>query len=156
MRAALAWCVVLLALAVPGRAENDESWGFVVASKQEVLLSYGIPESDLITINFFCRPAAKQIEIVTAILPAKPRKGQPLRTTLTNGTASAAYSGKAHHHEEHGYHFVATTPIDRQVVEVLRSGTTLTIGIAGRQHRVPLRGVAKPLAQFEAACFGKR
>jgi hypothetical protein len=43
-----------------------------------------------------------------------------------------------------------------EVVDILRSGTTLTIGIPGRQFRVPLKGVANPLAQFEAACLGKR
>jgi hypothetical protein len=156
VRRILARSALVLAIAAPAHAENKESWGFVVASRQEVLLSYGVPESDSVTINFFCRPTDRQIEIVSAILPAKPRKSQPLTTTLTNGTARAAYAGKVHHHQEHGYHFAATTPLDRKVVDVLKSGTTLTIGIPGKQHRVPLRGVPKPLAQFETACFGKR
>jgi hypothetical protein len=154
MRSVLA-VTVLLALGASAPAQN-ESWGYVVASKQEVLLSYGVPESDIITINFFCRPAEKQIEIVTTILPAKPRKGQAVKTTLTNGAATAAYAGQVHHHDEHGFHFAATTPVDRKVIEVLKSGTSLSISIPGKQHRVPLRGVARPLAQFEAACFGRR
>jgi hypothetical protein len=153
LRVVVTTIALLLALAASALAENKESWGFIVASKQEVLLSYGVPESDIITINFFCRPAEKQIEIATAILPAKPRKGQPLKTTLTNGGTTAVYPGKVHHHEEHGYHFAATTPADRKVVDVLRSGSSLTITIPGKQERVPLKGVARPLRQFETACF---
>jgi hypothetical protein len=57
---------------------------------------------------------------------------------------------------EHGFHFEASTAADPKVVDVLRSGTSLTISIPGKQHRVPLRGVAKPLAQFETACFRRR
>jgi hypothetical protein len=146
----------LLTLASPAQAESPQSWGYLRADKQEVLLSYGVPESDIITINFWCRPAEKKIEIVTVILPAKPRKGQPLKTTLTDGTATAIYAGKVHHNEDHGYSFAATTPADRKVLDVLRSGSALMIGIPGKQERVPLRGAAGPLAQFEAACFGKR
>jgi hypothetical protein len=155
MRSTRAASAVLLALAAPAHGLDEQSWGFVVASKQEVLLSYGVPESDIITINFFCRPAAKRIEIATTVVPAKPRKGQPLKTTLTNGSVTAAYGGKIGR-DDHGFHFAVTTPAEPKVMDVLRSGTTLIIGIAGKQHRVPLRGIAKPLAQFEAACFGKR
>jgi hypothetical protein len=41
------------------------------------------------------------------------------------------------------------------VLSILKSGTSLAIAIPGKQVRVPLRGIAKPLAQFEAACFGR-
>ena len=32
----------------------------------------------------------------------------------------------------------------------------LTLSIPGKQERVPLRGVAGPLAKFETACFRSR
>jgi hypothetical protein len=32
----------------------------------------------------------------------------------------------------------------------------LTIGIPGKQVRVSLRGITRPLANFETACFGRR
>ena len=156
MRSSVLAAMAMLALAAPAQGESPESWGYIRADKQTVLLSYGVPESDIITINFWCHPAQKKVEIVTAILPAKPRTGQALTTTLTNGSVTATYAGKVHHTEDHGYSFAATTPADRKVVDVLRSGTALTIGIPGKQHRVPLRGAAKPLAQFDTACFGKR
>ena len=98
----------------------------------------------------------KPIEIVTAILPKKPKKGAALKTTLTNGTVTASYDGKIGHHSEHGYHFVAYAPGEPKLLDVLKSGTTLTISVPGENIRVPLKGVAKPMAQFEAACLGKR
>ena len=155
MRLALMASAVTLALAVPAQGANKQSWGFVESGK-EALLVYGVPESDIITISFICEATQKRIEIVTTVLPSKPRKGQPLRTTLTNGAVTAAHGGNVGHHPEHGFHFEASTAAEPKVVDVLRSGTSLTIGIPGKQHRVPLRGVAKPLAQFEAACFRRR
>ena len=54
------------------------------------------------------------------------------------------------------FHVEAPTAAEPKVVDILKSGTSLTISIPGKQVRVPLRGVARPLAQFETTCFGKR
>ena len=89
-------------------------------------------------------------------MPTKPKKGAALTTTLTNGAVTASYDGRIGHHSEHGFHFEASAPAEPKLVDVLRSGTMLTISIPGKQLRVPLKGVAKPLAQFETACLGKR
>ena len=55
-----------------------------------------------------------------------------------------------------GFYFEASTAAEPKVVDILKSGTSLTIGIPGKREVVPLRGVAGPLAQFEAACLRKR
>ena len=155
MRVALMASALTLALAAPVEGANKESWGFVT-SGDEVLLVYGVPESDIITVSFICEPKANKLEIVTTVLPSRPRKGQPVKTTFGNGALTAAYDGKLGHHEEHGYHVAAQTAADPKVVDILRSGTALTISIPGKRERVPLRGIAAHLAKFQAACFRRR
>ena len=148
----------MLTLAAPAQALNKEEWGFA-RSGEMVQVSYGIQESDAgVFIIFRCEGKPKRIEIISWVLPEKPRKGQSLKTTISNGTATTVYDGKVGRDkgEEGGFYFATTTAADPKVVELLKSGTTLTISIPGKQQRVPLRGVAKPLAQFETACFGKR
>jgi hypothetical protein len=144
----------MLALIAPVQGADKDVWGFI-KSDGEARLFYGVPESDSVTIVFACEPEKKSIEIVTTVLPAKPRKGQPLKTTLKSGSVTAAHEGKIGSSSDE-FHVAAPAPAEPKVVEILKSGTSLTIAVPGRQVRVPLRGVAKPLAQFEAACFGKR
>jgi hypothetical protein len=120
-----------------------------------VQLSYGVPESDIVTLAFRCK--AKRIEIVSTVLPRRPKKGQAVRTTLSNGAATTVFDGKfGYTSSEEGFYFVADVPAEPKVVAVLKSGTSLTISIPGKEERVPLKGVAKLLAQFEAACFRSR
>ncbi len=152
MRVMLAASALMLGLAMPAQGADKESWDFH-KSADEAQVGYGVPESDIITITFRCTFKTKPIEIVTSVLPARPKKGQPLKTTLSNGTVTAAYDGKIGHHSEHGFHFAASAPAERKLVAVLKSGTTLTISVPGKKMRVPLKGAAKPLAQFEAACL---
>jgi len=154
MRVTLAASALMLALAAPVQGADKYSWDFV-RSGQEVQLSYGIPESEAVTITFRCK--AMRIEIVSTVLPRKPKKGQAARTTLNNGATTAAFNGKfGYTSSEEGFYFIASAAAEPKVVAVLKSGTSLTIGIPGKEERVPLKGVAKPLAQFEAACFRSR
>jgi opacity protein-like surface antigen len=111
MRRTLAVSTLMLALAAPAQSADKESWDFY-KSADEAQFGYGVPESDLITITFRCTFKKKPIELVTTVLPAKPRKGQTLKTTLTNGAVTATYDGKTGHHSDHGYHFVADIPAD--------------------------------------------
>ena len=158
MRVTLAASALMLALAAPVQGADKYSWDFV-RSGHEVQLSYGIPESEAVTIIFRCevKREGKQIEIVSTVLPAKPRKGQSVRTTLSNGAATAAYNGKfGYSSSSEGFYFEASAAAEPKVVDILKSGTSLTISIPGKHERVPLRGVAGPLAKFEAACFRRR
>jgi hypothetical protein len=147
---------LLLAAAVSdsAHAAARQSWA-THKSSDEVRLAFGIPDSGNLTLAFICEAKPKRMVIVSTVLPRNPRKGQALKTTLSNGTATATYGGKLGHTEAEGYYAEATAPADRWVIDILRSGKALTISIPGKQERVPLRGLAKPLAEFEAACFGK-
>jgi hypothetical protein len=81
---------------------------------------------------FACEPKKKSIEIVTTVLPAKPKKGQPLKTTLNNGSMNAAHDGKIGRSSGE-FHFEAPAPAEPKAVDILKSGTALTIAIPGRQ-----------------------
>jgi hypothetical protein len=154
MRIIFAAVTVMLAVVAPAQAANKQSWNFV-KSGDEAQLGYGVPESDAATLIFRCNTKTKRIEIVTTVLPRKPKKDQTLRTTLTNGGLTAAYDGKIGMSVE-DHHFVTDVAAEPKAVAILKGGALLTIGIRGRQVQVPLRGVAKPREQFEEACFGKK
>ena len=157
MRVTLAASVLTLALTTSAEALNKFSWGFIKFSESEVSLSYGVPESDIVTLTYICNTKKKRVEIVTSVLPANRKNGQPLRTTFRNGAVTAAYDGKVGYSKTtEEYHFEVSAVAETKVLDVLKSGASLTIGIPGHNERVPLKGVAKPLAQFEAACFRKR
>lgn len=143
---------LLILTMAPAHAAERQVWGFV-KSDEDVQLFYGIPESDSITIAFVCKTRTKQIEIVSSILPEKTKKGEPITTILSNGKINADYDGKAGGDDEDGLHFEAAVAADRKVTDILKTGR-LSIRVRGRLERVPLRGVAKPLAEFEKLCFG--
>jgi hypothetical protein len=145
----------MLALAAPVWGADEQSWGYVESGK-EVRVFYGVPDSHNLTIAFVCDDKPKRIEIVSTVLPARPKKGQSIKTTLSNGAVTAAYGGKVGGTSNEGFYVEARTAADPKVVAILKSGTSLTISIPGKQERVPLRGVADPLAQFETACFRRR
>ena len=154
MRVTLGAFALMLALAAPVQGADKYSWDFA-KSGNEVQVSYGIPESEVVTITFRCE--TKRIEIISTVLPRRPKKGQPVTTTLRNGAMTAAYDGKfGYTSSEEGFYFEAHVAAEPKVVAILKSGASLTISIPGKQERVPLKGVAAPLAEFEAACFGKR
>ena len=153
MRVTLAALTTMLALAAPAQGANKQSWNFVKSGTDEAQLAYGVPESDSITIVFRCFMKTKRIEIITSVLPRKPKKGQALRTTLSNGARAVAHDGKIGKSTEE-MHFETSVPAEPKAVAILKPAVLLTIGIKGKQVQVPLRGVAKPLAEFEAACFG--
>jgi hypothetical protein len=153
MRVTLAASALMLALAASAYGADKYSWDFV-KSGQEMQLAYGIPESEAVVISFVCK--SKRIEIVSTVLPRRPKKG-PAKITLGNGAVTAAYDGKVGYTSaDEGFYFAASMAAEPKVVAVLKTGTSLTIAVPGKQERVPLKGVAAPLAQFEAACFRDR
>jgi hypothetical protein len=152
MRIALTALAATLALALPAQAQEPRQWGIYDAG-DNVRLFYGVPDSGDVTLVFICDPKPKPMSIVTVLLPRNPKDGQRVRTTLSNGTITAAYDSRIAENEAEGAYGDAEAAADPKVLDVLRSGTAVTISIPGKRERVPLRGVAGPLAEFEAACF---
>lgn len=156
MRTKLSLLAVIAALAAPAQAAEKQSWDYV-KSGETIQFSYGVPDSHDVTIIFRCSDAGKRVEIVSTALPRHPKKGQAAKTTLNNGSTTVVYNGRFDlYSKDYGFYFIAHVPAEPNVFAILKSGKTLTISVPGGQNRVPLKGVAKPMAQFEAACFGDK
>ena len=59
MRITLAAFALILALAVPVQGADKQSWGFAQSGKEGVL-AYGVPESDIVTIAFWCEMLSRR------------------------------------------------------------------------------------------------
>jgi hypothetical protein len=150
MRLALA-SALTLALAAQAAADDKQVWEVTKAGK-EVILFFGIPESHAVTILFNCT-RGEPVSIVTVVTPPRVKTGQAAKISLSNGALTAIHDGKIGRDNE-GYHVEARVRAEPKILDVLRTGAALTIGVANRKERVPLRGVARPLAEFEKACLG--
>jgi hypothetical protein len=155
MRGGLLLLPVVFLWCAPGHGGDRQTWDFV-KSGDMVQLVYGVPESDVVTVSFRCEGSPKRIEIVSTVVPAKLRMGQSAQTVLRNGRKMAGYDGKIGRDSiDAPFHFQAEVPAEAQVTEILKGGSSLAIGAAGKKQRIPLRGISVPLAQFETQCFGR-
>jgi hypothetical protein len=133
MRITLAAFAVMLALTESAEALNKFSWGFIKLDASEVQLSYGVPESDIVALTYICNTKSKRVEIVTSVLPANRKKGQPLRTTFRNGAVMAVYDGKVGFSKpSEEYHFAVSMAAEPKVMDILRSGTSRAMTSACR------------------------
>lgn len=148
---------VVLAVATEAHSADEQKWDFVAFDEGGGQLFYGIPESDaLSTIAFICESKSTRVVVVTGVLPVRPRKGQAIKTTVSNGTTIVVYDGKVGFSGEEGdgtFFVEASAAKEPKTVDILKWGATLTVSIPGKQESIKLRGSARPLARFEAACF---
>ena len=157
MRMTLAVSALMLALTGSAEASNKFSWGFVKIGSSKYNLSYGLPEFDIVPLGVHLpheEEARRNLHLCVAgeleIRSAAPDH-------VPNGAMTAVYDGKVGYSKaSEEYHFEASIAADPKVVDILKSGVSLTISIPGYNERVLLKGIAKPLAQFEAACFRRR
>src|SRR5262245_25453779 len=98
------WLLSLL-LSAPALAADELQWGFF-GDNVDARLFYGVPESDVTTLNIICQPKRRRIDFVSFVLPPGPRPGATLRIRLSNGTASLEYQGKVGRDRTHGATYV--------------------------------------------------
>jgi hypothetical protein len=150
MRMLLGMLVALLATAAS--AAEKQSWGFVT-SGDEVLLVYGVPESEAVTLSFICAPKRKRITVVTTVLPDNAQAGRAVTIRLVNGATTLDYPGKTGRDSaEDGVHASAEIAIDPRLYDLLAKGKSVRVEVAGARDTVPLAGVQRPLARMRAAC----
>src|SRR5262249_4699881 len=143
MRMLLSLLIAMLA-AVAAAAEK-QSWGFVTSGDQ-VLLVYGVPESEAVTLAFICAPKRKRMTLVTTVLPDKARAGRPVTIRLVNGATTLDYAGKTGRDSaEDGVHASAEIAIDPRLYDLLAKGKSVRVEVADARETVPLAGVAGPL-----------
>jgi len=148
-------CLLTLMSALPAVAA-DEQWGFV-RSDRDVRLFYGLPESDVVTLNIICEPKRKRINFANFVLPPKPRQGATVTTKLINGAATLEYNGKVKRDRDLDVSYVeARVRFDAEFFKFLGAGSTLTVEAPGKRESIPLMGILEPLAMMEQACLGNR
>jgi hypothetical protein len=142
--------------AMPASA-GKRTWDFVKSDAgkpdSDVLLVYGVPESEDVTLSFICKPKQKKITVVSTVLPANARLGRAGKVKLANGTSSLEYSGKVgQDNEDSGLHFSATTTIQPRLFDLLEKGTSIRVESFGASENVPLAGIRKSLARMRQVC----
>jgi hypothetical protein len=148
----LATAIALLAAFVPAAAVEKEQWGFVT-SGSEVLLVYGVPESEAVTLSIICEPKRKRWTVVATVLPARTGVGRPAAIRLTNGSSTLEFSGKtARDSGDSAVHVAAAGAIDPRLFDLLATGTSLRIDVLSAREIVTLAGIKKPLARMRQAC----
>jgi hypothetical protein len=146
-------CLTATALAT---AAGAQEWSFIQARPNDVMLVYGVPDSDEVTLSVNCNPGRKNLSLVVLVLPRGAKPGQRVRITLTAGGSSAAYDGKVVRDRAHGGSYIeAPASADAMIFDLLKSSQSLTIAVGSTRETVPLKDVAAPLAKMEKACLGR-
>ena len=152
MRKSMLCTAVAISLSAAPASADKEQWGFV-KSDRNVLLFFGVPESEAVTLSFICEPKRGRIAVVTTALPPTTRPGRPGRIRLSNGSSSLDYAGRtARDNDDAAVHVAASTAIDPRLFGLLETGTSLRIEALGARETVPLAGISGPLSQMRKAC----
>jgi hypothetical protein len=144
------------ALAAAAGAQEARTWIFNFDSDTAVL-QYGTPESDDAILVITCEPGKRSMHINEFIGSDSLVPGRTAHLKLGNGTASVDYSGQTVTNEMDGnVNIEVTAPTDPKLIALLKTGTALTIDVAGKQTTIPLKGAGPHVAEFEKACLGRR
>ena len=142
-----------LILAAPAGAQEARTWMFNFDSDTAVL-QYGTPESDDAALVIACEPGKKTMRINEFIGSASLVPGRTAHLKLGNGTAGLDYTGQTVVNEMDGtVNIEVAVPVDPKLIALLKTGTSLTVDIAGKQTAIPLRDAAPHVAEFEKACL---
>jgi hypothetical protein len=156
MRHVVIGCALALLLGAPAGAQDARTWMFNFDSDTAVL-QYGTPESDDAVLVIACEPGKKSMHIAEFIGADGLVPGRAARLKLANGAASVDYAGQTVSNEMDGnVNIEVNVAPDPKLIALLKTGTALTIDIAGKQTSIPLKGAAPHVAEFEKACLGKR
>jgi hypothetical protein len=153
MRQMAAICLLALILGAPARAQDARTWIFNFDSDTAVL-QFGTPESDDAVLVIACEPGKKSMHINEFIGADGLVPGRTAHLKLTNGVTSLDYAGQTVANEMDGtVNIEVTVAPDPKLIALLKTGTALTVDIAGKRTSIPLTGAAPHVAEFEKACL---
>jgi hypothetical protein len=146
-------CSLAVVLAGSAEAQEARTWIFNFDSDTAVL-QYGTPDSDDAVLVIACEPGKKSMHINEFIGSDGLVPGRAAHLKLGNGTASVDYAGQTVANEMDGtVNVEVSAPVDPKLIALLKTGTALTVDIAGKQTSIPLKGAAPHVADFEKACL---
>jgi hypothetical protein len=142
-----------LMLAAPAGAQEARTWMFNFDSDTAVL-QYGTPDSDDAVLVIACEPGKKSMRINEFVGSANLMPGRAAHLKLANGTAVVDYAGQTVANEMDGtVNIEVSVGVDPKLIALLKTGSTLTVDIAGKQTAIPLKDAAPHVAEFEKACL---
>jgi hypothetical protein len=146
-------CSLAVVLAGSAEAQEARTWIFNFDSDTAVL-QYGTPDSDDAVLVIACEPGKKSMHINEFIGADGLVPGRTAHLKLANGAASIDYVGQTVANEMDGtVNIEVTAAADPKLIALLKSGTALTVDIAGKQTAIPLRDASPHVANFEKACL---
>jgi hypothetical protein len=146
-------CTLALVLGAPAGAQETRAWIFNFDSDTAVL-QYGSPQSDDAVLVITCEPAKRSMHINEFIGSDTLEPGRAAHLKLTSGATTLDYAGQTVTNEMDGnVNVEVTAPTDPKLIALLKSGTALTVDVAGKQTTIPLKGAAPHVVEFEKACL---
>jgi len=147
---------LILGLCAGVQAQDARSWTFNFDSDAAVL-QYGTPDSDDAVLVISCEPGKRSMHIAEYIGSDNLVPGRTAHLKLASCTVTLDYAGQTVSNEMDGtVNIEVSIAPDPKLIALLKSGTALTLDIAGKQASIPLKDAAKPAAEFEKACFARR
>ena len=147
---------LLLGFCFAAQSQDARSWSFNFDSDTAVL-QYGTPDSDDAVLVIACEPGKRSMRIAEFIGSDSLVPGRTAHLKIASGTVTLDYAGQTVSNEMDGtVNIEVTAALDPKLIALLKTGTALTLDIAGTQTAIPLKGAAAPAAEFEKACLARR
>jgi hypothetical protein len=147
---------LILGCTSPAVATTDYKWIGQI-TEDGAALSYAIPESDAIKLDFHCDRKTKNIVVNYEHEPKDARDGIRLTINLSlkGGGATAGVNipatGKRLELDDK-FLLQGETRMSPQLRRLLAEGRNLLISVDGRSEEIPLKGVAQAARQLLASC----
>jgi hypothetical protein len=152
---AAALLTILLALHSPANAADEYKWIGQV-TEEGASLSYAIPESDAIKIDFHCERKTRKIAVSLEHEPKTAKDGIRLTARLSVRGRDAesinlVMTGQRLELDDK-FLLQGETRMSPQLRRILAEGGTLIVAVDGRTEEIPLKGVAMAARQLLASC----
>jgi hypothetical protein len=137
-------------------AANEYKWTGQIA-EDGASLSYAIPESDAIKLDFHCDRKTRKIVVNFEHEPKGAKDGIKLTIRLSvrgrdpGVSVDIPATGKRLELDDK-FLLQGETRMSPQLRRILSEGGTLLVTIDGRSEEIPLNGVAQPARQLFASC----
>jgi len=148
---------ILLAVHSPANAADEYKWIGQV-TEEGASLSYAIPESDAIKIDFHCERKTRKIVVSFEHEPKTAKDGVRLATRLSvrgreAGTLDLVMTGQRLEFDDK-FLLQGEIRMGPQLRRILAEGGTLVVEVDGQMEEIPLKSVAQAARQLLASCPG--
>jgi hypothetical protein len=140
--------------ALPAFAQegNQPRW-FGRVHDNIVMLVYGVPDSDYVTLYFSCTISKPVMSVNVQDEESHAEDGALIHVRLSAGGEQIEFSEKAISNEDSGGKDVkGQLPLDDTLRRILTARGTLEIVVDGHVQRYDMSGAAEPTAAMLAAC----